>query len=80
MTSKIGYKYDRKKIQSHMTTDGILYKTIFSRLDRACMEKGVAEIFHYCLSRSRVIMRMRSGSPRNCLMQRDKNCLGAPSC
>lgn len=40
MTSKIEYKWDRKKIQSHMTIDGILYKVIFSRLDKGCMEKG----------------------------------------
>jgi hypothetical protein len=80
MTSKIGYMYDHKKIQSYMTPDAILYKAIFSRLDKSCMKNGVAEIFHYYLSRSRVIMRMRSESPLNCLMQRDKYCLGAPSC
>src|SRR5918998_6193570 len=43
-------------------------------------EDSVTEILHHYLSRSRVIMRMRSGSALNCLMQRDRYCLGAPSC
>jgi hypothetical protein len=70
----------RKEFHTCQLMMALQYKGIFSMLDNGCMERRLLRILHHGLISSRVIMRMRSGSPRNCLMQRDKYCLGAPSC